>query len=752
MGASLALFAAGAVQAQELDVNSTSDTPEYGDIVVVAQHREERLQQVPIAVTVIGGQALNNSVSPDLRTISLAAPSLTVSVYPGSSDTVSLNMRGQGIADAGQITKDGGVGLYIDGFYIARPQAALFDLGDPARVEVLRGPQGTLYGRNTTGGAINIITTKPKGEWGGEMSLAYGSRNLVRSQAILDLPAFGDLAIRGTILYSHQDGWAKNPGQLRNLHEMGQLAGRVAARWTPTDSLTIDYAWDRGRIASTQGYYVNLDLVGIVPGYSKDIDVVSPSLDMGLSKSHFTDHQLTVEWRPADNLTIRSLSSYRKSDATQFANYGYAQSYPFPGMTFTVEQEHGYAAKQYTQELQLIASLGDRLDLTGGLYYFRETGAHDRLQIADLPAAMGGYTETSYAVRARSTSKAAYLQGTLTLPFMDDRVKLTAGGRYTEDRRKAARDSYYFTSQYEFAVKADQKFDNFSPMANLAIEWTPDVMNYVRFSKGYKAGGVSENAKIFALANYGPEKVETWELGFKSQFLNRAVTLNAAAFSSRFKDIHLDFGTDAVDISAVSTLNAGRASVKGFETEIVLRPTRTFSLNAAYTYLDARIDKVLAPIGTNFDPAINSAITTKVGDDVTGYFTFPFAPKNSYNISGHWTAYEDGAKSLSLNASYSYQQGFYTQATAGPIVAGRAQWLSEARKLLNVRAEWAQPLSGADVVFALFANNLLNRRAKEFVIGIGSQVTTTNGPGGYISQTTPYSEPRVIGGELQLKF
>jgi iron complex outermembrane receptor protein len=718
------------------------------EIVVVAQHKEEKLQQVPIAITALAGDTLGNGSSADLRAVATMAPSLTISSYPNSSDTVSLYMRGQGIADAGQITRDGGVGLYVDGFFISRPQAALFDIGDPERVEILRGPQGTLYGRNTTGGAINIITRKPTGELGGQWSVSAGSRGLVRTVGVIDLPAFGNLALRGSIVYSNQAGWVKNIGEAHDFHEMGNLAGRIAARWTPTSNLTVDYAWDHGRVSTTQPYYVNPDLVGIVPGYTGSIHETPGPLDLGESRSHFTDHQLTIAWKASDRLTLRSLSSYRKSTSGQDVNYGYGQSYPIPGYTFTVAQQHHYRSEQYTQEIQALGSIGEAIDFTGGLYYFKETATHDQGQQLGLPPILGGYTETTANIWARSISKAAYLQVTVIPPIFDNRIKLTVGGRYTDDQRTATRSSYYFNYQLENGARNQQSFDNFSPMANLAVQWTPDIMTYVKYSRSYKSGGSGESAPNFVLGTFRPEKVEAWEVGLKSQFLDRAVTFNAALFSNKFKDIQLDFAADPIDLSKVSTINAGRASIKGAEFEVVLRPVRGLTINASYSLLDPSVDYVGAPAGTLFDPAINEDSTFTVGQDVTGYFTIPFAPKHAYTIGANWTVLDDGQHTLTASANYTHQDGVYTSAVAGPQVPGYRLWKSDATKLLNGRLQWTQPLSGVDVTLALFANNLLDRRAKGFVIGIGSQL----GAGGFFSQTAPYSEPRVIGGELKLKF
>lgn len=766
----------------------------YGEIVVTAQRREEKLQEVPLAITAATGEDLANHGTTDLRGISQVAPSLNIMVYPNSSDTVSLTMRGQGVADAGQITKDGGVGLYVDGFYISRPQAALLDLGDPERIEVLRGPQGTLYGRNTTGGAVNIISSKPTGEWGGSASLTYGSRNLVRGLATVNLPMIGDqLAIKGTILFTEQDGYVKNFGSLRDYHESGQLAGRVAARWTPTDTLTIDYAFDRGRVVSTQPYYINPDLVGLVnpdtgpfgqvfAGYSADKDHTYTALDIGQSRAHFTDHQLTISWDVTDNLTIRSLSAFRKTRAFQDANYGLAQSYPIlyltdaqwagiygasiPNMSFNgdlvAESQAWYRAKQWTQEFQLIGSIGDYVEYTGGLYYFKEKGSHQ----SDVQAYASQFFYPDPAslsqqyVEATSISKAAYLQVTLTPPVLDERLKLTLGGRYTEDKRRATRDRWYYLYsvpgyvQIENGVTNSQKFTNFSPSVNLAMQWTPDLMTYVRYSKGYKAGGSGESAPNFATATFGPEKVEAWEAGLKSQFLDRKVTFNASVFLNKFQNLQVDFAADPVNLSIVSTANAGKAEIKGAEAELMVRPVRSAGIRVTYAYLKPKIKQIIARDDTAFDPAFNVGVAGlfDVGDDISSYFTMPFVPKSALTVSGDWTMIDDGEHSLTAYASYSYQAGMYTSSVAGPAVPGREFWKSDARKVVNVRLAYKQAIDDVDVTFAVFANNLFDRRAREFVIGVGSQVPTVNGPAGFFSTTAPYSEPRVIGAEIKASF
>ncbi|MDD3798652.1 MAG: TonB-dependent receptor, partial [Novosphingobium sp.] len=444
----------------------------------------------------------------------------------------------------------------------------------------------------------------------------------------------------------------------------------------------------------------------------------------------------------------------RKTCAYQDINYGWAQSYSIPGGDLFVTQQHNYRAKQYTQEFQLIGSIGDYVEYTGGLYYFKETGSHLQEQQIAASTFLAPYTyvSTSRLVDAKSISKAAYLQVTLTPPVLEERLKLTLGGRYTEDKRTAIRNQAFFGFPFEVDVSNRQKFHNFSPSVNLAMQWTRDLMTYVRYSRGYKAGGSAESALDFTTATYGPEKVEAWEAGLKSQFLDRKVTFNASLFYNKFKNLQVDFGVDPYDLTKVATANAGRAEIKGVEVELEVRPVRSAGLRVTYAYLDPKLKQILAPAGTLFDPALNTFSPVDVGDDVTSYFTLPFVPKNSVTVSGDWTVLDDGERTLTAYASYMYQGSMYTSSVAGPGVAGREYWKSQAREVVNARLVWKQPIEDVDVSFAVFVNNLFDRRAREFVIGVGQQVPNSPYPAGYFSQTAPYSEPRVIGAEIKASF
>jgi iron complex outermembrane receptor protein len=232
------------------------------EIIVTAQKRAENLQKVPVAVTAFTSQALENRGITNFEGIVNATPSLSTANYP-SSTMLILYMRGQGVSDPGQITFDGAIGLYVDGFYIARPQGAGFDLGDIERVEVLRGPQGTLYGRNTTGGAVNIINKAPTGELGFKQSVSFGSRNMFRSKTSIDLPAWNDISTKLTLLKFSEDGYVKNTGSSHDYGEEGQLAGRFALNWKMTENFAADYFLERDNTDSTSLYYQNRSLEGM---------------------------------------------------------------------------------------------------------------------------------------------------------------------------------------------------------------------------------------------------------------------------------------------------------------------------------------------------------------------------------------------------------------------------------------------------------------------------------------------------------
>ena len=209
-GGTMAILGGPTALAQEQPAAQSSGQLE--EVIVTAERRESSLQDTPIAISALSAELLTDRGVTDFAGVAKSSPSMSFTPYPSSNNTLILYMRGQGASDAAQITLDSAVGLYQDGFYLSRGQAVTFDLADIERVEVLRGPQGTLYGRNTTGGAVNMISKKPSGELGFKQELGFGSENRLRSLSVLDLPKLGGLSTKVSFLKREQDGYVENLG------------------------------------------------------------------------------------------------------------------------------------------------------------------------------------------------------------------------------------------------------------------------------------------------------------------------------------------------------------------------------------------------------------------------------------------------------------------------------------------------------------------------------------------------------------
>ena len=714
------------------------------DIVVTAQKRSERLQEVPIAITALSADALDNAGATNFSGVVNMTPTLNSVPYVTNSDTLVLTMRGQGEADADKITKDGSVGIYVDGFHRSRAQGALFDLADVERVEVLRGPQGTLYGRNTTGGAVNIISKKPSGELGGKAQLTYGNRDYVRLLTSLDLPAWNNLSAKFSFLYSEKDGYVKNIGPSNDYGELGNLAGRVALRWDAGTGFVADYQFDKGRTRSTPPYYVNPSLVGVVPDYSDDPYQTYRPVDLPVSKTDYDNHGLTLSWDASDLVTLKSLTGYRELKAHSFTDLTVALGLPtFP---YNIDQERRLKNREFTQEFQLVGHSGDgRLEYTIGLFYLDERGSNALFQNLTLPFGMGTVV-TDRRVRATSESKAAFAQLTWTPPVLDDRLELTFGGRYTDDKKTAARSIVVNGFAAETDIRNRQTFNRFNPAFTANMKWTQDLTTYAKFSTGYRAGGSSEGGGDFTLT-YGPEKITSYEVGLKSQWLDSHLLFNLAAYHNKIKGLQIDIPVDAFDPSIVDTQNIGSGTIQGLEVELIARPVRDVSLTASYALVDTKVDTLLVPIGSAFDPAVNPGSPFAVGQNIADRFVIPFASRNTLTLSGDATFLRVGDNSFSAHADFRYQSGFYGAAGAGPAVPGREFYHAPSRETVNGRITWARALEGgSEMRVSLWGQNIFDTRNKQFIIAQGDTIN------GFVSQAAPYSEPATYGVELGFKF
>ncbi len=766
------------------------------EVVVTAQRREENLQTTPIAITAISADTLNKAGVTDFAGVAQQSTSINFTPYPSSSNTLILYMRGQGVADANQITQDGSVGLYEDGFYIARPQAETFDLADVERVEVLRGPQGTLYGRNTTGGAVNIISKKPTGDFDIKFSIDGGQRDYVRALGTMNLPTIaGGLSSKITLLYSNMAGNVSNSGG-EDFNRENQKGARASLRWDTGGMFTADYFYEVGELQSTPIYYQDAALSGIatIPGYPSTVGLASHSWEpiyLPLSVAKFNSDGLTLNFKFNDAVNLRSLTYYRGLDSRFYQDYAGAftdpTTAPVEGITNFTSNDI-VQSNEFTQEFQLVGTIAKTVDYVAGLYYFDEHANHNEVGTIGIPIEfIPGFPtfqelEQRY-VTAEAKSKAAYAQFTwhVTEPF-----SITLGGRYTKDNRTAARtytiDELVFvpppTNPYcppncLFPIhQADPpnsgnnlSFSKFNPAGTLNMAWTPDINTYLRIATGYKAGGSTEAAPIGGFGTtFKPENVTTYELGLKSYWLDHKVRANIAAFYSKFSDMQLQFDVDPANLAIVESYNAGKATVKGAELELLFAPVSDLSISLSSTFLSTHMDEVYALPNTVFDPATNPYSPYQVGQNVASLFRVPYAPNNITNASVDWTLFHVGGGNLEFFTNFRWQGREYDTAPTGVMVPGATAFYSiPAYGVLDGKLTWNFDTHGSKHTMRLsvWCKNCANRQYAEHTIGQGAApfvpVVNPNTGGevpvtGYYYSATAWAPKAMVGAQFQYGF
>lgn len=646
LAASLLVAAGPAYAAQAADPEgASSETPGYEEIIVTARKREENLQNTPIAITAISAAQLEARGAVDLTAMQNVAPNLTLKTGGGTSGatfTPIINIRGIGQGDF-TINTDPGVGVYIDGVYLGRSVGSVLDLADVQRVEVLRGPQGTLFGRNTIGGAISVVSKAPDPrETSGSFSIAGGSREFAQIRGSLNLPLAENLALRVSAMARHRGGYV-DALQYDDLKLGGEKlwAVRAALRWQPTDNLTIDLAVDHTERRDPPSASIPLQLGDVSPGQTGVTGALSNAFNRGqgpapiarlpwisadaprcATDAAFRNSSLSCYgnawlagtsgnnsvWQdragnkinPVNKLnltgyvgtvaldtgigTLKSITAYREFDSTFYGDLDFTPYSIFTNNNMPFNQQ------QFSQEFQLVGSaFGDRLDYVLGLYYFNEKGdqAVDLLAPGNIPAAQAAalapflpYFQTTTRT-VDNTSKAAYAQLTYAIT---DRLKLTGGLRYTDETKD------YFVSQFRSvgplqSATGIQGTKIWTPMANLAWQATDDVLLYATYSEGYRAGGFAarfSGGLISPLPSYEPEYVTSYEAGVKSTLFDRRLTLNLAAFRIDYRDIQVTATTPGL---AGFVLNLADARFTGFEAEAraVLGGGFTANLSAGYT-------------------------------------------------------------------------------------------------------------------------------------------------------------------------
>ncbi len=720
------------------------------EVIVTATKRETDQQKTPIAISTLGAQALK-----DRRIQSLgdlldgSVPSLRIAPFFSRSSALTVGIRGIVPSDANQPSRDAGVGVYIDGVYLGRSQglgAALFDI---ERIEILKGPQGTLFGRNSTGGAVSIVSAAPKGEFGFRGSAGLGNYASHRVEAHLDLPAWNNLSLKFDGVVARREGTVKNTLQGEDDFNAFDRRGlHVGAQWKPTDTFTARYDFDISDDLTTP-YYVQLveksptapasafaPLVKLQATRTKATDIGVPQEE---SVGRISGHMLHMSWRPSETLEVRSISAYREVEQSQFDNGIGAHSAPFrANAAFARYSLASLRQEQFSQEVQVLGTY-EQLNFVAGAFYYHETGDDDAwtpntmtwnadgTAASRIPTLAAGAATPfpDRASTAKADSLAVFGQATWTPPVLEERLHLTAGARYTHDKKEGlltkVNGAVPVLRGVAGPIPFEGSWNRVDPMVTLAFDPQEDLHFYARWGTAYRAGGA--NSRSVSYRAFDPETVSTIEGGVKTEFLDNRARVNLAAYRTRYKDIQLDF--NAVNLAAsnrgtIETVNAmGRGTIKGFEADVSVAPLEGLTLSASYAYTKGD----LPPADNPFDasPALVPSFIV-------------YTPKNAFSAAMDYSTPLMGA-TLRAHIDGNLADGY-------PSSAGVPD-LSDSSAVVNARLALADIEVGSGTLeVALWSRNLLN---EEHLFYRGGLQAT-------FGRFGMFNEPRTYGLDLSVRY
>ncbi|WP_019514994.1 TonB-dependent receptor [Sphingomonas sp. Mn802worker] len=624
-----------------------------GDIVVTARRRSETVQQVPIAISVIGGQALADTGAYNVNRLTQLQPSLQF--YSTNPRNSAANIRGLG-APFG-LTNDGieqGVGIYVDQVYYSRIASATFDFTDTERIEILRGPQGTLYGKNTTAGAINITTRKPSFTPEARVELTAGNYDFVQAKASASGPLVDDkLAARLSASVTRRRGTVYNvaSGEYVNAQDNQSIRGQLY--WHATDTLDLTLSGDYNhqdpdccaqyyvRTGATQRpltrqYAALVAAFGYAPPSTDAFDRVT-DLDTPLRARQELGGVSLVGELDLGSASLTSVSAWR------FWDWKPSNDRDFIGLPITTVSANPSQQRQVSQELRIASNGRHTLDYVAGLFYFHQTIDTQGLQVQGSAASRwllnppaGGCTPASTAnacnpavlngltsrntIGFSNTSAAAF--GKVTW-HVSDRLSIAPGLRVNYDKKKGdylslvttgsgATLDCSATAQGASSVTRDRcgvlapqsyqpDFDdwNVSGDVTLAYDLSDDHHFYATYARSYKSGGInlsglplgSDNLPLLTTATVKPETVNHYELGFKNQFLDRRATVNIAAFWTDIFDYQATVTNSQLSVLRGYLANAGHVRTRGVEIDSAFRPTSRLNVYANAAYTDAKYQR-----------------------------------------------------------------------------------------------------------------------------------------------------------------
>lgn len=719
---------------------SGDDAPSHGieDIIVTAEKRSSTVQDTPIAISAFDQKLLDQKGIQDVTALQLQVPSLKFTVPQG---VVQISLRGAG-NDSVTTGADNGVGFHYDGVYIGNPSGGLADIWDVERVEVLRGPQGTLYGRNTTGGAINIIPAKPTANFEAKGDITYGSYDLLRLRAAINVPLGDGAAMRFAATRATRDGYLKNSNPAgRDGDDLDLWTARAILAIEPTDDLKVTlmgtYAENDDNSVSPvragtrypQGGPANLltTIYATVPPKSADARQTNKNLDE-FTLLRFYGAAATLEWDfgPA---ALKSSTSYYHSRRRSFSDW---DDSPLDYIAL----DTGDKGNQFTQELTLISNPGQKLDYIFGFYFYNFN--NDNRVIVDIGEIDGNrpgpffgtdlFLDVDDTLKLRS--RAVY--GQLTYHFSDS-LRLTGGLRYTWDRKSSSSLLHPPVvgtppaappPSFRLAFDINEKWAE--PTGKIALDYEigRNNMIYALYSHGYKAGAI--NPQDPATPSTNKELVDSWEIGSKNYFLGRTLQLNISAFYAKYKDVQIN----VFPVTSAILVNVPGGSAKGVEVDFVVEPSNNFRVDGSFGYIDSNYKRFVTG-----NPAVPTGPNSLRQDQIGGN---PLINTPKFSVAaGAQYRLDTPVGEFTLRADHSFRSRVNFD------IFGNADMQQKGNSKTDLRLTWTSASNNLSA--QLFVQNIQNSDVK----------VTMLRPGGILGADVPfaaYAPPRTFGATLGYKF
>lgn len=703
-----------------------SEAKTLDSVKVTARKREETLQEVPVAVTAFTPETLEKLNVRDIGDLDAQVPNLTIYAARGSTSTVTAYIRGVGQADP-LWGVDPGVGIYLDDVYIARPQGALLDVFDVERIEVLRGPQGTLYGKNTIGGAIKYISRGLPKETTGFASVTVGNYNQLDAKAAIGGSIGGPdsgLRARVAVASMNRDGFGENLYTKQEVSDKEINAARVQLGAYAGDDFDVQFALDWMDDQSGVRGAKMLKANPLAPAYLPLDDRYDIRSGMkNINDTTMKGGSMTVNWRPNEDWAFKYVIAKRESDTETNIDF---DTTPLT----LVDVRAFYNDSQVSNEVQANYDGGGRARGVIGVYAFNGDAGGQVLNHFYNPLLGTGLTnplfgDTQGVVNTKSV--AVYADWTFDLT---EKLKLDVGARYTdEDKHAIALNRFYtgldYTTSWGTAANFDKtvNFKNVSPKVSLDYQITPDIMVYGLASRGFKSGGYNIRANTTAVPRSGEpfddESVDSYEIGTKMGLFDQKLFLNLAAFHNVYKDIQLSVFTSYTLPNGSQSFfgdftNAGKGTVDGLEAEYQWLPSEHWLISGNLAWLDAKYDEFM-------DRGVNVAKSQK----------FTNAPEFSGALNVEWrTALANGGN-LSARVGYSYQSEVWPTTDLSPLIKQDGYGLLNAGVVWKLDDAWSFSLQGSNLTDEEY-------RTTGYNIGAYGVLTGFYGPPRQFSLTARY--------------